>query len=67
MTDRDAIMCRLIAQDADLIDIVKMSPPNGQHRRFFWRVRHRLGPRWWDIPAAEVGRLMRQYSWRRAL
>lgn len=64
MTDRTSAMDTLIAQDADLIDLL---PSKGQHRRFFWRVRYRLGRKWWAIPRAEVRRLMRQYSWRRAL
>lgn len=39
----------------------------GAHKRFFWRVRHRIGPGWDKLPEREVRKLLRQMSWRRAL
>lgn len=39
----------------------------GQHLRFFWRVRHRIGPGWDKLPEREIRKLLRQMSWRRAL
>jgi len=39
----------------------------GAHKRFFWRVRHRIGPGWDKLSEREIRKLMRQFSWRRAL
>lgn len=39
---------------------------DGAHRRFFWRVRHRIGPGWDKLDDKTVRRLLRQMSWRRA-
>lgn len=38
----------------------------GMHRRFFWRVNHRFGKRWWNMPHAQVRKELRMMSWRRA-
>lgn len=40
---------------------------NGAHRRFFWRIRHRIGPGWAKLSEKEIKKLLRQMSWRRAL
>jgi len=40
---------------------------NGAHKRFFWRVRHRIGPGWWKYSDREIRKLLRQMSWRRPL
>jgi hypothetical protein len=39
----------------------------GIHRRWFSRIRHRHGARWWAIPHHEVRKELRRMSWRRAL
>lgn len=39
----------------------------GPHRRFFWRVRQRVGPGWDKLPPREIEKLLRQMSWRRPL
>lgn len=39
----------------------------GAHKRFFWRVQHRIGPGWDKLSEREIRKLMRQFSWRRAL
>jgi hypothetical protein len=38
-----------------------------QHRRWFWRIRHRFGDRWTDMTETQIRREMRMRSWRRAI
>jgi hypothetical protein len=42
-------------------------PQDGKVRRFFWRVRHRVGPGWDKMSDREVRKALRQMSWRRPL
>lgn len=51
----------------DIIRLKRRFQKEGAHRRYFWRIRHRLGPAWWRMTDKQVDTELRMISHRRAL